>query len=222
MANNNSDNVDIEEALHWFASVRHTHGKEKSYLGEGSSEKRVSAEQVQRWFSTAGKRLSVPNIEACAPIARSLNVMLDLGEPAPIQPTLGEAKRYGQLFLKHLPDARTKIEYLSVDHPFRQASIALLDQAEESVKGLLSNFEFSVPKWSWHSRAREVALLAQTAWRTVRKEPKSRGADGPLCGFVTAAMNEIGYPFSQEAISEALRGRRGVAARSRKGAKLVS
>jgi hypothetical protein len=190
--------------------------KGQTYIGEGTSEKQISAAEVRSWFSrAAGKRLSVPTTEACEPIAKSLNVMLDLGGPPKAQRILGKAEKYGRLFLKHLPDARKIMEGVRPGRGRREEALIEMDRAAEHVQALLSIFDFPVPSWSWHQRARAVAELARTAWRSAGKEPNAKSPDAPLCLFVTQAMNEIGYGVSPEAVSEALRGRRGAGSKGR-------
>jgi hypothetical protein len=189
-------------------------GKGQTYIGEGTSKKQISAAEVEGWFreATAGsKRLSVPSAEACEPITKSLNMMLDLGEPPEMQPpVLGKAEKYGLLFLKHLPNARKIMEGVLPGRDGREEVLAKIDRATEHVQALLSTFDFPVTQWSWHQRACAVAQLTRTAWSTIGKAPKAKNPDDPLCRFVTSAMRAIGHAVSPEAVSEALRGRRGL------------
>ncbi len=193
-------------------------GKARTYIGEGTSEKRISPTEVRDWFAGAvgGKRLTIPRAEACERIAKSLNAMLDLGEPPQMQPVLGETKRYGRQFLNHLTNARKIVERLRPGLGDREKILTQMDHAKSHVQAVLNISDFPVLRWSWHQRARAVAELARKAWCTTGRSPSAKNPNDPLCLFVTSAMRAIGYRASPEAVSEALRGRRGLAIR-RKG-----
>ena len=94
--------------------------------------------------------------------------------------------------------------------------------AEKYVQNLLKFYEFPIQRWTWHDDARSIEQLAKQAWGTAGREPRSRGPNDPLCMFVTKALNTIRSrnrpnseekppkPLKPEAVSEALRGRRGM------------
>jgi hypothetical protein len=70
--------------------------------------------------------------------------------------------------------------------------------------------EYPAPKWDWHHRARWIADMAQEAWRNAGRTPEDAGPNQPLCKFVTTALTAIGSKLSNEAVSSALRERRGM------------
>jgi len=184
----------------------------------------ISGCDVRKWFKDAAVRhhLPVPDLRECETIAGNLNLIA--GWPPFLQrgPVLGQAEKHGRLFLRHLPEAREKISRVRLDPlvhpdslPWFLRVLAEMDAARRHVENLLSMLDWPVAKRSWHITARAIRGMAMTAWCGAGKMPRAVNSDDPVCGFVHAALEAMGTHKTPEAVSAALRGRRGGGGRRR-------
>jgi hypothetical protein len=181
----------------------------------------IDASIVQQWFREVakGRRLGVPSLDACHEIGLRLNDdwlgELGGGGPPKIHEFIDASGRKGaRAYIKSLERTRLKIQSLRspgsppwrLDPSIMQA-IADIDLLIRDVKATLVSS--SMLGGTWHGYALWIANLAIDAWKKTGKAPRAPDPEGPLCQFVKLALGCLGYAASEEAISDALRGRRG-------------
>jgi hypothetical protein len=196
----------------------------------------IKGKEVRHWFDEAakGKRLPIPDIRECEQLADQLNIFIDRGERPPIRwpQSAANTKKYGRLFLQHLSTEKSTYEARIAGKKTSNLEFQVsksMRLAEKYVQNLLKFYEFPIQQWTWHDDARSIEQLTKQAWGTAGREPRSRGPNDPLCIFVTDALNAIRIrnlqhrkdtppkPLTPEAVSEALRGRRGIRSAKKEG-----
>ena len=188
----------------------------------------ITAQMVQDWFRDVNKkRLPVPSLEICAVTAKNLMRINALHENwTDPRPDLGKAREHALNFLKHLPAARLSVENtksawesgVGFTPPECDLILADIQAAEAATRQLIALREWPKHKKSWHVLAHHARAQMIQAWLSAgvktAKIPKAVNPDDVMCKIVTEALlgmdvKAMGKEVTPEAVSEALRGRRG-------------
>lgn len=187
----------------------------------------ITGALVAGWFTEAagGRELSVPSVESCERLARSLAGLAgDLGRTGePQADFLGKARKPLITAGHALPRVAADIDQLLISGPRSKLPAAYRDQLRELVDTMQAT-ERAIEKLmrqaadaenaqggghpDWPSLARIVWGAAATAWRsTNERPPRGKRPDDPACTFVCLALTGMGMTISGAAVSEALRKR---------------
>ncbi len=189
---------------------------------------KITALNVQEWFKEfASKSSPLPGLEICAVTAKNLMRINALHENwTDPRPDLGKAREHALNFLKHLPAARLSVENtksawesgVGFTPPECDLILADIQAAEAATRQLIALREWPKHKKSWHILAHHARAQMIQAWLSAgvktAKIPKAVNPDDVMCKIVTKALlgmdvKAMGKEVTPEAVSEALRGRRG-------------
>jgi hypothetical protein len=175
-------------------------------------------QRVEELFRQATTRFAAPSTDGCRSVAFYLIALRSHREMFPNKPP-GQTKaiRYGKLFLHHLAAERREPAYwvALAEHgrPVKfwlrcyQELLCRIDRVRPEIEALLA--ALTLPR-DERDPIRAIAGVAKAAWEETNdgRAPRSTNPDDPLCGFVTAALAEIGQHHSAASVSAVLRGRR--------------
>jgi hypothetical protein len=204
----------------------------------------ISRDEIQKWFQQSWPKLTVyPEVNDCYKIALWLDILNIKHSPGRSKSVIRpKAAEHGKLFLKHLPDARRKLEIYreqfeqnQVLDPWREGqykeltkSLDAIDEAERAVRIAVDAMTCAPVQGrdpvEWIAEATIDVWDKVNHWQKLRGIPPldisfGRQPDSPLSKFVQLALAAIGLHLARNTISDHLRGRNKRPRTSAEGAK---
>jgi hypothetical protein len=174
--------------------------------------RRIEAEELRGWLSEAGVN-PLPSDDRIKLLAYVLTQICCIDVGRKFEPFLGPAKKYGRLFLRHLPKAIEKLKTIPGKSARRDLEAMLA--AEERMRLLLERCDYQLRPLTWHGQAGIIAKCVQDTLEQTGKSYRDVNEGSPLCLIVAQVLAAIDNKKSSAAVSDALRGRRGNKGRKR-------